>query len=151
VDTVSFFVNVVLPVVLRWARLRLGDDERVCLAQTLAWFRWSQADPQDQLTMPPSVWAVVAVRHVLARRTWRGRSLLFTAVLLLSRATNPIVPRSWAKFRSLVAGGQGWTGFQQRAGGRGKSGGSIYYRKGTFRDVSRGFGGTPGSAESLIF
>ncbi len=62
------FVNEVLPVVVRYARLRRLDDERASIAQVLAWWHWSHRT-QD---FPPSVWAIMGVRHAIAGRDLPG-------------------------------------------------------------------------------
>lgn len=68
----DMFTTTVLPVVTRYARAVLKDDERVSLAIVLAWYAWRQTTDEKRAQLPATVWARVGVRHVLAGRDLPG-------------------------------------------------------------------------------
>ena len=63
------FVTKILPVVQRYTRMRLRDEELASIALVLAWYYWSRATNRG---LPASVWARVGVRHALAGRDLPG-------------------------------------------------------------------------------
>lgn len=71
------FESQVLPVVTRYARRAFGrDDEKVAIAECLSWYYW-QGRTQE---LPPSVWAVAAVRAVRNKRDLPGIRSNYTDV-----------------------------------------------------------------------